>query len=130
MGMIGCPQCSYEPYDPHAPCPNCGTPTSEPGVGAVVTPEAASKPGVVLRLVPPVETSNEARRAACRRILLEALQRIEAGDIEELVLLTVNVRQATSPYTLRWHFVDPIRMSGLLHYAAQHLSGPPYVHMT
>jgi hypothetical protein len=99
-------------------------------------PASASAPeeprGVVLRLVPPSlpGSSIEQQRANCRKILLEALTRIENGEVDELMLITVNSKVGVSPYTLRWQLVDPIRMSGLLGFVQVKLSSPPFVTMT
>lgn len=88
--------------------------------------------GVLLHLVPPAPagSSIEQQRSNCRKILLEALTRIENGEVDELLLATVNSKQSTSPYTLRWQFVDPIRMTGLLWFAQVKLASPPFVTMT
>lgn len=138
--MNKCPQCDKSSadgfdgegaYTPGLPCSNCGYNATVPAVEPVEpAPAPESRPGALLRLVPPAASTAEQQRAACRRILLEALQRIESGEVDELVLLTVNSRQAPSPYTLRWQFADPIRMAGLLSYAAGYIGGPKFITLT
>lgn len=134
--MIKCPKCDKASadgfdgegkYTPGLPCCNCGH--TEPAAQPAAPAETESR-GAVLRLVPTISANAESRRTACRQILLEALQRIEMGEIEELVLVTANSKQSPAPYNMRWHFSDPIRMSGLLHCAASRLGAPPFVTIT
>lgn len=129
-----CPHCSYpnDPgytYTPGLPCSNCGhRETAEP-----IQPEAPTESrGVVLRLVPSAQadSSIEQQRANCRKILLETLTRVENGEVDELVLATVNSKQSPNPYTLRWQMTDPVRIIGLLGVMHVRFSGAPFVTMT
>jgi len=132
-----CDGCGYceEPQPTAEDEPAEQVSVTEPAASAAadVTPtQPPPAPGVLLRLVPPLtkDATTEQQRANCRKILLETLQRIESGEVDELMLVTVNSKQAPSPYTLRWQFVDPIRMSGLLGFAQVKLSSPPFVTLT
>lgn len=128
-----CPRCGTRPFTEGLPCDVC---VRQQQVSTENQPPPASPAeeprGVMLRLVPPSPpgASIDQQRANCRKILLEALTRIENGEVDELVLVTVNSKQAPSPYTLRWQFVDPIRVAGLLGFVQVKLSSPPFVTMT
>lgn len=133
-----CPRCGlvHEEEVEHVPgAPEAPTKVSasEEPLPSPAEPQTTTEPegGVVLKLVPRTPLGSvEQRRAICRRILLETLQRIEAGDVEEVFLLTLNSRSAPSPATYRWHFVDPIRMTGALAVAVTKFSMPPFVSIT
>ena len=138
--MSRCPQCGNEgdpeaDYTPGYRCHKCdylerATPVeAEPPVEAS---EPEDSRGVVLRLVPPAASnaSIEQQRANCRKILLDTLNRVENGEVDELVLATVNSKQATSPYTFRWQLTDPVRAGGLLGVLQVKFSMPPFVLMT
>lgn len=135
-----CPQCGRfaavssddkEAYTPGLRCPHCGYMEEGAATGAPASaPEEAR--GVVLRLVPPAASnaSVEQQRANCRKILLDTLNRVENGEVDELVLATVNSKQAASPYTFRWQITDPVRAVGLLGVVQAKFSSPPFVLMT
>ncbi len=135
--MNRCPQCGRfaadgfdgeGAYTPGLPCANCGYREEAP-----VEPEPKEEPrGVVLRLVPPGQggASIEQQRAICRKILLETLTRVENGEVDELVLATVNSKQSPNPYTLRWQMTDPVRIIGLLGVMHVRFSAAPFVTMT
>lgn len=136
--MNRCPQCGRfaadgfdgeGTYTPGLPCANCGYREE----AAPVEPEPKEEPrGVVLRLVPPGhgDASIEQQRANCRKILLETLTRVENGEVDELVLATVNSKQSPNPYTLRWQMTDPVRIIGLLGVMHVRFSAAPFVTMT
>lgn len=145
---------TFVAYTPGVACPRCGlvhqdevehvdgappdeptkvsaseAPMPSPPEGTEDTPPPEG--GVLLKLVPKTQSSNvEHRRSVCRKILLDTLQRVEAGEVDELFLFTINSRMAPSPVTYRWNFTDPIRITGALTVAVTKFSMPPFVSIT
>lgn len=125
-----CSVCGGSSWDSLEPCPNCGRepepqeskPPEEPKPPEPLEePEPPEPPlAPVLRLLPQSVANAETKRAQCRRVLLEALQRLEESGFEELVLITINSK-GPNPYTLRWYFTDPMRVVGVLDFGRQHI---------
>ena len=121
--MTKCPGCESWGPDSFETCPNCGREREHPEEPETAEePETPAEPAFapVLRLLPQSVANAETKRAQCRRVLLEALQRLEESGFEELVLITINSK-GPNPYTLRWYFTDPMRVVGVLDFGRQHI---------
>lgn len=137
MNTSHCPRCGNVIEETDHPCPRCffedtpPCPEKEPEQAQEPSSARSQEGGVVLKLVPKTPLGGtESQRSVCRRILLDTLQRVENGEVDEIFLVTINSRQAPSPATYRWHFTDPIRITGALTVAATKFSMPPFVVIT
>ena len=125
--MFICEKCRVEKGWPESP--NQSESSGETSTRRCVV---CKRPEVLpdLRLVPPPSAdATEKNRATCRRILLEMLNRVEAGEVDELVVATINSKTSPTPHYLRWHFSDPVRTVGLMYFAATHFASSSFITM-
>lgn len=145
MDVNLCPWCAVllENVAGHLHCPRCGSGVGSTHAGIAPSGEAQPAPppepapdpethvAPVVRLLPSQrDAAMEKRQEVMLAALREMYARVVAGEIDGMVIATVNSKQATSPYSFKWAFRDPVAMAGALSAVTRLVVSEPFVRFT